>query len=181
MPCPSLASVIAHVALAGESPSECGGGGPQSTSFCPQPPLLPYSCGMSAGCETAYSGYETHEESFLACSLLFTALTSSEASTQERFLPSSHTGFLVVPLQWVTHSQLTQLPGTVCACGSVKLCLSSAVGHWPCRAAGGACPWLFQDRGENFWPKMGYSVSPAVRVLRSEVHEVCLGLLAGCL
>lgn len=38
-----------------------------------------------------------------------------------------------------------------------------------------------RDRGGNFWPKVGHSVSPAVSVLTSEVHEVCLGLLAGCL
>lgn len=147
MPCPSLTSVIACVALAGESPGECGGGGPQSTSSCPLSLLCCLAhVGMPAGCETASSGYETHEESFLACSLLFTALTSPEASTLERFLPSPLTGLLVMPLQQVAHSQLPQLPGTVCACGSVRLCPSSAVGHWPCRAAGGACPWVVQAR-----------------------------------
>lgn len=100
--------------------------------------------GMSAGCETASSEHETHEESLPACSLLFTALTSSEASAQERFLPSPCTGLLVVPLQWLAHCQLTQLL-------SGAVWLSQAVPQPSCGtlAAAGASPWVVQARWEQ--------------------------------
>lgn len=107
--------------------------------------------GMSAGCETASSGYETHEESSPACSLLFTALTSSEASAQERFLPSPVTGLLVVPLQWVTHSQVLCVRVALSGCAPAQL--------WDPGRAGvsGACPWLVWNRAGNSWPKVGHS------------------------
>lgn len=75
--------------------------------------------------ETASFRYKAREESFPACSLLFTALTLSKADFQgEALISDLCTGLLVVHLQCVLLSQLTKVQG-VCAAWDM-LCLHLA-------------------------------------------------------
>lgn len=118
----------------------------------------------SAVYETASFRYKTHEESFPACSLLFTALTLSKADFQgEALISDLCTGLLVVHLQCVLLSQLTKVQGVVllgtcyvyiwltwltnslCCCTPARL-----LGHQPCSMISGAClPAVLARQGQG--------------------------------